>query len=102
LDEFEAGWQGLCDASWQRCKPYISNAFHVLGLWKHVQWNYFRYFKDIPCAQNVQVSRQRGRVAGNVENLPRTRFTQYFQHFRRTTSARRVKNNRARTRFKPP
>ena len=49
----------------------ISNALYMLGLREHVERLYTRYFIDSTRAQDVQVARERRRMARNIYDLLR-------------------------------
>src|SRR5262245_31752178 len=68
-------------------QSYVSDALDVLRLGKHVQRSNIYQFKDTVGAQNVQVSRQRCRVARHIKHLGRTVFSERIQTGLRTTGS---------------
>jgi hypothetical protein len=80
-------------ADWLGRVSHVRHAFDMRGLGEHVQGDYLRHFKDTLSAQNVQISRHGGGVAGNVDDLPRLHLPKQFEHFRVTPFARRIEQH---------
>src|SRR5581483_9848952 len=76
----------------------IGHAFHMAGLWEHIQRRHFHQLKDISTAQNVQVPRHGGRVTGDINDLTRARAPQQFETLSRAARARRIEQYSRRTR----
>src|SRR5581483_8472454 len=83
-------------------RPQVRHALDVRSLRKHVQRDHLRYFKDIFPAQNVQISRHSGRLARDVNDLPRSDPAQQLQHLRPATLARWVEQNTRCSRVQAP
>ena len=66
----------------------ICNAFYMLRLRKHIQRLNTLHFIDSACAKNVQVARQRRRVARNIQHLVGSCLAQKLKTEWRTTCAR--------------
>ena len=81
--------------------PHVGYALNVRRLGKHIQRDQPRQFKDSFGAQNVQISRHRGRMAGDVDNLRRCRLPKHSQQLGMTALAGWVQEDRRSLRIGP-